>query len=75
MKKTNLWAAIALTTMATTAVVGCSSDSDSQEPTTSIDPVVSPSSFELTRAEQQMVDYSNEFAFNLFREVQDYRES
>ena len=71
MNKRNLWAAIALTMMATTVVTGCSSDSDRQEPTTIIDPVVPPSSFELTRAEQEMVKESNDFAFNLFREVQD----
>lgn len=71
--KANLWAAIALTLMATTAVVGCSSDSESPspEPEPVIYPVVTPTNLELTRAEQQMVGSSNEFAFNLFREVQD----
>lgn len=75
MNKANLWAAIALTLMATTAVVGCSSDSESPKPEPVICPVVTPTNLELTRAEQQMVDYSNEFAFNLFREVQDNRKS
>ena len=31
MNKANLWAAIALTLMATTAVVGCSSDSETDD--------------------------------------------
>ena len=70
MKK-SMKGAIALAMMAMTVVTGCSSDSDSQEPTVNIDPVEPPSSFELTRAEQKMVNESNDFAFNLFREVQD----
>ena len=70
MKK-SMKGAIALAMMAMTVVTGCSSDSDSQEPTVNIDPVEPPSSFELTRAEQEMVNESNDFAFNLFREVQD----
>ena len=70
MKKTNPWAAIALTLMATTTV-GCSSDSESPKPEPVICPVVTPTELELTRAEQEMVGSSNEFAFNLFREVQD----
>ena len=70
MKK-SMKGAIALAMMAMTVVTGCSSDSDSQEPTVNIAPVEPPSSFELTRAEQEMVNESNDFAFNLFREVQD----
>ena len=70
MKK-SMKGAIALAMMAMTVVTGCNSDSDSQEPTVNIDPVEPPSSFELTRAEQEMVNESNDFAFNLFREVQD----
>ena len=70
MKK-SMKGAIAFAMMAMTVVTGCSSDSDSQEPTVNIDPVEPPSSFELTRAEQEMVNESNDFAFNLFREVQD----
>ena len=70
MKNTMMWAAIALTMMATTVMTGCSSDS--QEPTPApTDPLVLPSTMELTRAEQTMVNQSNEFAFNLFREAQD----
>ena len=67
MNRKNSWAAIALTTMATMALTGCSSDSDNQEPK----PVICPVELQLTRAEQDMVDNSNDFAFNLFREMQD----
>ena len=74
MKK-SMKGAIALAMMATTAVVGCSSDSESPMLEPVICPVVTPTNLELTRAEQQMVDSSNEFAFNLFREVQDNRKS
>ena len=70
MNKGNLWAAIALTLMATTTV-GCSSDSESPKPEPVICPVVTPTELELTRAEQEMVKESNDCAFNLFREVQD----
>ena len=70
MNKRNLWAAIALNLMVTTTV-GCSSDSESPKPEPVICPVVTPTELDLTRAEQQMVGSSNEFAFNLFREVQD----
>ena len=66
MNRKDSWAAIALTMMATMALTGCSSDSDSQEPKIVID----PTELQLTRAEQDMVDNSNDFAFNLFREVQ-----
>ena len=68
--KANSWAAIALTLMVTTTV-GCSSDSESPKPEPVICPVVTPTELELTSAEQQMVGSSNDFAFNLFREVQD----
>ena len=70
MNKGNAWAAIALTLMVTTTV-GCSSDSESPKPEPVICPVVTPTELELTSAEQQMVGSSNDFAFNLFREVQD----
>lgn len=61
-------AAITLTmmAMAMTGCTGCNSDNDNQESTLIIDPVV-PATIELTRAEREMVDHSNEFAFNLFR--------
>ena len=71
MKKRMMWTAIALIMMATTVVTGCSSDNDNQLPTPPPDPIVTPSTLELTRAEQAMVNESNEFAFNLFREAQD----
>ena len=79
MKKPN-WAAIALM-MATAMTVGCSSSSDEDapqpvnDPQTVIDPVNLPTTLELTRAEQEMVDSSNVFAFNLFRMAQDKKES
>ncbi len=66
MNKRNLWAAIALVLMATTAVVGCSSDSDGQSFTTDL---------KLTRGEQQLVKESNDFALDLFRQVQDEHKS
>ena len=71
MKKGIMWAAIALTMMATAALSGCSSDSNSVEPVFVIDPVEPPTSMELTRAEQTLVNQSNAFAFNLFRMAQD----
>ena len=81
MKRKNVWAAIALTMMAT-VVAGCSKD-DSNADNSSIEPqpepvvtpVELPTSMELTRAELEMVSSSNEFAFNLFREAQDEKES
>ena len=66
-----MWAAIALTMMAATALSGCSLDSDSQDPVLIIDPVEPPTSMELTRGEQELVNQSNAFAFNLFRKAQD----
>ena len=64
MKKGTMWAAIALTMMAATALSGCSLDSDSQDPVLIIDPVEPPTSMELTRGEQELVNQSNAFAFN-----------
>ena len=66
-----MWAAIALSMMATT-LTGCSSDNDKPEVTT--DPVI-PTTMELTRAEQELVERSNDFAFDLFRTAQDKKES
>ena len=68
MKKMN-GAAIALM-MATTMLVGCSG-SNEDDPKPVIDPVEPPTTLELTRAEQEMVSSSNDFAFNLFREARD----
>ena len=73
MRKRMMWAAIALTMVATSAVTGCSSDNDGsyEEPKPVIDPVEPPTTLELTRGEQEMVNQSNEFAFRLFREARD----
>ena len=71
MKKGTMWAAITLTMMAATALSGCSLDSDSQDPVLIIDPVEPPTSMELTRGEQELVNQSNAFAFNLFSKAQD----
>ena len=70
MKKKN-WAAIALL-MATAMTVGCSSDSDEDV----LKPYpIDPAPSGLTRAEQEMVGSSNDFAFNLFREARDEKRS
>lgn len=68
--------AIALTMMAT-AVAGCSSsdDNNSGKPLSDGEVVLvkpePPTSLELTRSEQAMVEAGNSFAFDLFRVVQD----
>ena len=72
MKKMN-GAAIALM-MATAMTVGCST-SNEDDPKPVIDPVEPPATFKLTRAEQEMVSSSNDFAFNLFREAQEPKKS
>lgn len=72
MKKN--WTAIALL-MATTMTVGCSSSSDEDAPQPVICPVEPPTTLELTRAEIDMVNSSNDFAFNLFREARDVEKS
>ena len=75
MKNRTMWVAIALTIMATTTLTGCSSDSDSQLPTPVICPVEPPTTMMLTRSEMELVNQSNEFAFDLFRTAQDRRKS
>ena len=71
MKIFAMWVAITLTMMATTAgLTGCSSDNDSQDQVV-ICPVVPIPTTELTRTELELVNNSNEFAFNLFRKAQD----
>ena len=65
MKKTNLRAAIALTLMALTSA--CSNNDDDELPF--------GADLKLTRAEQQFVTESNDFAFDLFRQVQDEQKS
>ena len=72
MKKMNR-AAIALM-MATAMVAGCST-SNEDDPKPVIEPVEPPTTLELTRAEQEMVGSSNDFAFNLFREARDKERS
>ena len=60
--------------MATAMTVGCST-SNEDDPKPVIDPVEPPATFKLTRAEQEMVSSSNDFAFNLFREAQEPKKS
>jgi serpin B len=74
MKRSTLWAAITLTMMAPVALTGCSSDSDNEKPVPIIDPL-EPPTMDLTRTEKEMVERSNEFAFNLFRVAQDKKKS
>ena len=68
MKKSVLWGAIALTLMATTAVTGCSNDNEKADPWICTYPT--GDNVRLTRAEQEMVNSCNAFAFNLFRTAQ-----
>ena len=63
-----MWAVIALT-MVTTLSVGCSNSNDEGKPDPVICPVEPPTSLELTRAEQEMVGNSNDFAFRLFSKL------
>ena len=77
MKKSVVWAAIAL--MMATAIASCTLDSDSETPEPVICPVDSDSVLtnednelryiSLTRTEQELVNNNNDFAFNLFREI------
>ena len=59
--------------MVTIVVSGCSVDNDStgENPKPVICPVEPPTTLELTQAEKELVNHSNEFAFNLFRRAQD----
>lgn len=79
-----MWVAVALMTVS--VVVGCTSDDATmQEPNpvenpTSNDTILSNEDNEynpivLTRGEQQLVSHSNDFAFNLFRELADENKS
>ena len=76
MKKTTVWAAIALTMMAT-ATTGCSLDNnnDREEPRFVICPVEPLTPTDLNLGELEVVNHSNEFAFNLFRTAQDGKKS
>ena len=76
MKRTMMWAIIALTMI--TTQWACSSDSDEiSEPTPTIcpvepaDTVAIPTTLTLTRSEQEMVNQSNQFAFRLFERITD----
>jgi len=74
MKKRTMWVVIALV-IATTMTVGCSSTNNEIVAEPDPDPVVNPvennerRDINLTRAEQQLVNSNNDFAFNLFRKV------
>lgn len=76
MKLMNRWAVITLTLM-TTIVAGCNLNDKYDEPGPIIDPVdpgyAKP--LVLTPAEQEMVNNSNAFAFNLFKQIIDSRSS
>ena len=79
MKLINGWAVIGLILM-TAVVTGCSNKDSFEEPDPKTDPVdldsIGPKPaepFVLTPAEQEMVNHSNEFAFNLFRQIVDSR--
>ena len=75
MKKMNLWAVVALITALT--VTGCGNDDNDNASDQSevVNPTPQPGDekeidyIELTRAEQQLVTGSNDFAFNLFRQA------
>ena len=74
MKKMTLWVAAALMTV--TMIAGCSSDNNdvTDEPVPAICPTGSNEdneleAIELTRDERLLVENSNDFAFNLFREL------
>ncbi|MBO4906409.1 MAG: serpin family protein [Bacteroidaceae bacterium] len=72
MKNRILWAAIPLVIMATVFTAGCGEKSQELIVTpTPVEPDSVPTTVQLTRAEQEMVNSSNEFAFNLFRTAQD----
>ena len=68
MKLMNRWAVISLTLM-TTIVTGCNLNDNLNE----LETPDYPGAFNLTRAEQEMVNNSNEFAFNLFKQIIDSR--
>ena len=68
MKLMNRWAVISLTLM-TTIVTGCNLNDNLNEQETPD----YPGAFNLTRAEQGMVNNSNECAFNLFKQIIDSR--
>ena len=64
MKRSCLFLAIGLAVFA-----ACNTDSINQGQEPVIDPVYPPTELKLTRAEQELVDSSNVFAFDLFRQI------
>ena len=72
MKKKDKRTAIVLT-LISALLTGCSLDADGiKEPEPENEPVISlVGNLELTPAEQELVNHSNEFAFNLFRQIPD----
>ena len=76
MKHNNIWAVIGLTLMMT-VVTGCGLKDSYDEPGPIIDPVDPgyAKTLVLTPAEQEMVNNSNAFAFNLFKQIIDSRSS
>lgn len=67
MNNRKTWAAIALTMLAA-SVTSCSLDGRNREHE-SAGPLPVQTGMELTRAELEIVSHSNEFAFNLFRQI------
>ena len=67
MNNRKTWELFAVTLLAA-LVSSCSSDGKSKEPAFT-DPVPVPADMALTRAELELVSHSNEFAFNLFRQI------
>lgn len=76
MKHNNIWAVIGLTLMMT-VVTGCGLKDSYDEHGPIIDPVDPgyAKTLVLTPAEQEMVNNSNAFAFNLFKQIIDSRSS
>ena len=68
MKLMNRWAGIGLSMM-TAIVTGCNLNDVNEEP----DITFNPGAFELTRAQLEMVNNTNEFSFNLFKQIVDSR--
>lgn len=62
---------VSVVTVMTALITGCDPATDIKEPELIIDPVYPPETIELTKAEQGMVNSSNEFAFNLFKQIRE----
>ena len=72
-KVITIWGVITLATVI--IVTGCGLNGDNKDPGMIIDPVYPPETLELTRAELEMINHSNDFAFNLFRQIVSSRSS